>query len=380
MDKLSKLTIIKGLSLSLLLLILYGCDFKMEGAKENKPLIEHTALSKEIQEIYKKIQENNKQKLTELQQKSDTGNIDASKIVGLIYLEGKYAKKDISRAIEEFKKAADSGDKEAASILYRIYTSKKYKETHSAEAQEYGEIAGIFPAKKISNSNIIGKLKKEIEKNQWEEFKINNNERVSGTGSAVAINRVGYFLTNRHVVDDCRRVVVRYNNMFGRAISVSMGQDADVAVIKINGVTPAYQQFVRSKAGLGEKIYVGGYPLTDILGSDLKITDGLISGISSKRPNMIQITASISSGNSGGPVVDEKNRIVAIATSGIAGGSYKDGEVGHGINFATHSEAILKFLQTNQIPYETKESTTSISSRDVAEFLKISTGLVICIE
>ena len=94
---------------------------------------------------------------------------------------------------------------------------------------------------------------------------------------------------------------------------------------------------------------------------------------------MIQITASISSGNSGGPVVDEKNRIVAIATGAFSG---RGGNtvIGHGINFATHSEAILKFLRENQIAYETKDKGHSVTSREVAEFLKISTGLVVCIE
>ena len=367
------------LSIALAMLLLHACELKESTTKTDQPLIKVSNLSPEIQGIYKRIQENNKQKIKDLQQKSDNGDLDASKLLGLIHLEGKYVKRDIAYAIEELKKSANTGDKEAALLLYKIFTSKNYKETHQDEAQEYGVIAGILKGDNYSTAKTLNRLKEEIKRIKWEEYVDKKNERPNGFGSAVAINKKGYFLTNRHVVEGCRKVVVRYNNMFGRVTSVSLGQDADVAVLKVDGLTPAYLQFVSKKTGLGEKIYVGGYPLIEKLGADLKMTDGLVSGVSSENSTMIQITASISSGNSGGPVVDESNRIVAIATGALSVRGVNT-VVGHGINFATHSEAILNFLRTNQIAYETKDKGNAISSREVAEFLKISTGLVVCIE
>jgi S1-C subfamily serine protease len=364
-------------TIGLALLFLQGCELTAVTTKQDQPLVNLSSLNPEIQRLYRRINENSKETIRELRLKSDSGDSDASKLLGLIYLEGKYVKRDVSLGIQEFKRSASGGDKEAALILYKIFTTKKYIESHQSEAQEYGEIAGILQQKDYPASKTIARLKAEIEKNKWEDFTEKKGERASAFGSAVAINRNGDFLTNRHVVDGCRKVVVRYNNMLARVTAVSLGQEADVAVVKVAGITPAYLRFVNKKTDLGEKIYVGGYPLIDRLGADLKITDGLVSGISAKRPTMIQITASISSGNSGGPVVDEWNRIVAIATAGLRG---SEADLGHGINFATHSEAILKFLRTNQVAYETREKSGAISSRDVAEFLKISTGLVVCIE
>jgi S1-C subfamily serine protease len=364
--------------LTLACLVLIGCEVN-DGVGVEQKLIDIAKLDKTTQNLYKQLQEKDITKLKELQKESDAGNSDASKILGLIYLQGKYTKKNIELAIEKFKESANSGDKEAAKILYDIYNSKKYKETHQREAEEYGEIAGLIKIKNYSSQKTIEKIKENISKNKWENFE-ERSERLTGFGSSVAINKKGYFVTNRHVVEGCRRVVIRYNNMLGRAVSIAIGSDADVALIKVNGSTPAYLQFMTKKPELGEKIYVGGYPLVEKLGADLKMTDGIVSGESSDKQSFIQITASISSGNSGGPVVDEKNRIVGIATGSLTNRNSNNTIVGHGINFATHNEAIIKFLNTNNITYDTQEKGSILSSREVAEFLKLATALVICLE
>ena len=116
------------------------------------------------------------------------------------------------------------------------------------------------------------------------------------------------------------------------------------------------------------------------LGADLKITDGLISGAQPKDATLIQISASVSSGNSGGPVVDEKNRLMGIATMGMISGRASDGVRGHGINFATHSEVIVEFLSRNGITFDRKITGEEYSSKELADFMKLSTGLIICLE
>ena len=317
-----------------------------------------------MQEIYKKIQANNKEKLIELITEVESGDGDASKLLGFIYLQGRFIKKDINKGIDALKKSADKGDAEAAKILYKIFTSKKYIETYQSEAEEYGEIAGIILKKNYTPSIAISKIKEKITKNNWKGYVKKNTDRKLSTGSAAAINQRGEFLTNRHVVENCKRVVVRYNDMLAQAIAVTIDNKADVAVVKVDETTPAFLHFGALKPELGEKIYVGGYPLVDELGAGLKITDGLISGINIKQsPGMIQISASISSGNSGGPVVDEKNRLVGISTLVTVSNVMRDGSVlGYGINFATGNEAIVGFLRENNIQYESKSNGLMLQS------------------
>jgi len=316
--------------------------------------------------------------LDELEEEANSGNIDANKSLALIYLQGKIVKKNIKKSINQFELAAEKGDKYAAEILSKIYLTKNYLD--KAKAIKYKEIA----TNGNSTVNIISTIKNyklQIDENKWEGYKFKSYDDLIGTGSAFAITDEGLFVTNRHVINKCNKVVVGYNRMLGKASYVLIDENADLAFIKVNEKTPAFLKLSQQKAKLGEKIFVGGYPLVDKLGFDLKMTDGIVSGAEAERSKKIQVTASMSSGNSGGPVVDEKLQIIGIATSVSTSGLKVDGNVvGHGVNFATNTEAIRQFAIENKIQLPSVSGTNKkIENEYIAEMLKITTGLVFCL-
>jgi S1-C subfamily serine protease len=366
--------------ISLMGVVISGCDVSPNAKSEKNISLGIENLKDDVRIIYEKIQKKDKEKIRELIELAESGDSDANKLLGFIYLQGKFVKKNITQGIEKFRISADAGDREAALILYKIYTSSKYINDYKDDARKYGELSGSIKPSKISHEKLIKDLTTSINLNKWREVKSLEGYKIIGNGSAVAINKDGVFLTNKHVVESCNNIVVRYNDMFSFGKSVRLARDADVAVVQVEGKTPAYTKIYPSRPALGEKIYVGGFPLVSQLGADLKITDGLISGAQPKDATLIQISASVSSGNSGGPVVDEKNRLMGIATMGMISGRASDGVRGHGINFATHSEVIVEFLSRNGITFDRKITGEEYSSKELADFMKLSTGLIICLE
>ena len=63
-----------------------------------------------------------------------------------------------------------------------------------------------------------------------------------------------------------------------------------------------------------------GFPMSGDLGTNVKVTSGLISSLSGPdgEPNWLQFTAPIQPGNSGGPVVNDRNEVIGVSTAGLA--------------------------------------------------------------
>jgi S1-C subfamily serine protease len=90
---------------------------------------------------------------------------------------------------------------------------------------------------------------------------------------------------------------------------------------------------VDEPVNIGETIYVLGNP-DGLFGS---ISQGIVSGI--RRTNasrLIQITAPISPGSSGGPVINTKGQVVGVVVASLS--------EGQNLNFAIDSESVLKFV------------------------------------
>jgi len=114
----------------------------------------------------------------------------------------------------------------------------------------------------------------------------------------------------------------------------------------------------------GQKIYVIGYPLADLLGeSKPSITQGIISKDTgmNDNPALFQLTAKLNSGNSGGPIVSSMGNIVGIAVSKLDKTNMlqEDGMIPEDVNFGIHINRIERFvgdsssqLFTEELPLE----------------------------
>ena len=74
-----------------------------------------------------------------------------------------------------------------------------------------------------------------------------------------------------------------------------------------------------SVADVGTSVFALGYPMSNILGEEIKLTDGLISSKTGYQGDITtyQISAPIQPGNSGGPLFNKRGELVGITNAGV---------------------------------------------------------------
>jgi S1-C subfamily serine protease len=146
-------------------------------------------------------------------------------------------------------------------------------------------------------------------------------QRNGGFGSGVIIRRDGVVLTNAHVVGDAEQV--RIGLADGRELGGRvLGRDpsVDVAVVRVSGDDlPAALLADSDGLLVGQTAIAIGNPL----GLERTVTRGVVSAID-RSPRgfgldgLIQTDAAISPGNSGGPLLDSRGRVIGINTAVLA--------------------------------------------------------------
>lgn len=164
----------------------------------------------------------------------------------------------------------------------------------------------------------------------------NKHGEVIGTGSGIMIGEDGYILTNNHVASGGRYYSVRIEDdeeNYQTDEVIKYNNALDLAVVRIQRrlrPLPIYRG--GKKLVRGQKVVAIGSPL----GLFNSISDGIISGFRRIDDiDMIQFTAPISPGSSGGAVLNMQGEVIGISTAGI--------NSGQNINLAVGYEYILMF-------------------------------------
>ena len=156
------------------------------------------------------------------------------------------------------------------------------------------------------------------------------------SGSGIAIHTDGYILTNCHVISSGVSYCVRIENddkIYREAELIKYNPVFDLALIRIQRKMPPLPVYDgRRKLRRGEKVFAIGSPM----GLFNSVSDGIISGFRIiKDREMIQFTAPISHGSSGGALLNSCGEVIGICTGGI--------DEGQNLNLAVSYEHILSF-------------------------------------
>lgn len=156
------------------------------------------------------------------------------------------------------------------------------------------------------------------------------NGSVSGTGTGFALNSLGYIVTNYHVIENAKSIKIKgINGNFEtkyKAEVVITDKKNDIAIIKITDINftslniPPYT-FSNTTSNVASKCYALGYPMTQVMGNEIKFTDGTISSKTGYQGDVstYQISVPIQPGNSGGPLFSADGKVIGITNAKIPG-------------------------------------------------------------
>ena len=150
-----------------------------------------------------------------------------------------------------------------------------------------------------------------------------------GVGTGVVLTSDGEILTNAHVIEDATEVVVRFAGETEPRVAKILASDFgnDLALIKVDVTGLIAATFAKpGSVQIGDTVVAIGYALA--LDGGPTVTSGIVSALkrtietdSGALNSLIQTDAAISSGNSGGPLVNLKGEVVGINTAVARGDS-----------------------------------------------------------
>jgi S1-C subfamily serine protease len=189
---------------------------------------------------------------------------------------------------------------------------------------------------------------------------VGSTSRGPGGGSGFVIDEGGYIVTNQHIVDDAEAVSVRFSSGAREEAEV-VGEDpsTDTAVLRVNAPKEALKPLTLGDSdtvGVGDPVIAIGNPLN----VGISVTTGIVSGTGRPIPapnrytinGAVQTDAALSSGNSGGPLLDARGEVIGVNSQTAASGF---GVVAQGVNFAvpinTVKSAVEQLIETGRVEH-----------------------------
>jgi serine protease Do len=166
----------------------------------------------------------------------------------------------------------------------------------------------------------------------------------NGHGSGFAISNDGYLLTNFHVVSQQfldKKGIIEVITSTGEKFTAELiraNRYEDLALLKINHNFSSCFEITNNKDyKAGDKAFTIGTPKSIELGQS--VSGGVISATRSiNGTSLIQLNMSVNSGNSGGPVFNEKGKLNGVIISKLIGSNVE------GVAFAIPGNQIEEFL------------------------------------
>ena len=161
------------------------------------------------------------------------------------------------------------------------------------------------------------------------------NGKIIRLGSGFFIDGKDHIITNRHVISGVAKAEVKTADGARYLLKAMVSEDQQVDLVKLvveglKGIH-SYLLITQTQPEVGERVVVVGSPL----GLEQTVSDGMVSAIRNipGRGEILQISAPVSPGSSGGPVVNLKGEVIGVATFQMSRGQ--------NLNFAIPGRRVL---------------------------------------
>ena len=144
-----------------------------------------------------------------------------------------------------------------------------------------------------------------------------------GNGSGFFISPQGHIATNYHVIENANDIQVEYFQkgvkLVHKAKVIVVDKQNDLAILQISDssfrtLAKLPYSFSTNIKDVGSDVFALGYPLEDMMGSEIKFTDGKISSKTGAEGDITcyQISVPLQPGNSGGPLFDSNGELIGV--------------------------------------------------------------------
>lgn len=196
----------------------------------------------------------------------------------------------------------------------------------------------------------------------------------TATGSGILISD-NIVITNYHVVEDANRIEVILNingvpeTFNARVLTTDKTNDLAIVCIKdekFKNIEDAPFTINNRTEEVGTSIFTMGFPLSNILGDEVKITDGIVSSKTGFDGDVVtyQISAPIQPGNSGGPLFSKSGNLIGITNAGVKH------EVAQNVNYAIKTNYVLNLIDSAPINIKLPKG-KDLSNKDLPNLIKI---------
>ena len=171
------------------------------------------------------------------------------------------------------------------------------------------------------------------------------------SGTAFVVSSDGALMTALHVVENATKIeaINSEGNVYAAQIIGEL-PDLDIALLGIDLKTTAYLKVpTRLTVISGDPVFTIGFPVSELLGTEPKFSDGAISSLSGMRGDLtrMQTTVPIQPGSSGGPLVNESGDVIGVIVSSAAAKAFyqETGVLPQNVNFAVRTDLARGLLR-----------------------------------
>lgn len=192
------------------------------------------------------------------------------------------------------------------------------------------------------------------------------------SGSGVIIGH-DLIVTNAHVIEDGESFSLSRTRE--TLVPLAVDPHHDLALLQGRaGGTPLPIR-LNSPVWLGEAVMAAGYPLMEVLGGDLKVTTGNISGLTGGMGDVsrFQFSAPIGSGSSGGAIIDEAGNLIGITSASLAHQNMRErGSISENVNFGIKASVVYELVAAAGMPLPETAIQVGNDRREVTNRLRNS--------